>query len=135
LKFFFLAKKNLAMQQNDMERKLEGKWSEIYFQLFLDAFVSLGFLDDGGLAFGRYGLGQYEGKVTAAVVWCYPPADKEDRTGLSKIIVRKNVGAVKSSCGSEARTKQNCFYFDSQETFQLALEGAKAYWSMSIKQA
>lgn len=93
-------------------------WKKSYFDPFVAAMTKLGLSDDLGRNYGVYGLPLIHNGKNALAVWCYPPPEHNAENGLSKIVVR---GLVADG------TEQDSFFFDSAETFEVALRKSAKY--------
>jgi hypothetical protein len=93
------------------------------FTAFKSAMCNAGFRDDGGKAFGEYGIPLMQGSRVVMAAWCYPPA-VGDANGLSKVVIR---AAVRGG------TKQDSFYFDNDASLAEALIAAQNYACSSVE--
>lgn len=108
------------------KNNMDANWKLAFFDPFVDSMKQNGWVDDFGVAAGQYGIrSSYKGE-TAGLAWCYPPANENDLSDLSKIIVR---GVVPGG------TKQESFYFDSFASFQEALNKSLAYSEKRLAEA
>lgn len=81
---------------------MNATWKTEVFNRFVKTMCEFGCTDDGGMAYGQYGLSMLHNGETAFAAWCYPPVNEQDENGVSTITVR---GVVPGG------TKQDSFHF------------------------